>query len=141
MMNYCELCGYFGATLNSGVIIAALRSYKLTGPSGLSIMRKTLCLLVATAGLLAAGAVCAAPGDVVLGAQSSLPSVHGLVPSVSLGGTSLASGSGIYRHAPETGAKATQTVDSAPAEERDGGSMLLAGAILIVALVVKRISG
>lgn len=67
--------------------------------------------------------------------------MHGLVPSVSLGGTSLASGSGIYRHAPETGAKATQTVDSAPAEERDGGSMLLAGAILIVALVVKRISG
>jgi hypothetical protein len=120
----------------------------------LSIMRKTLCLLVATAGLLAAGSVCAAPGDVVLGAsqglmagngalatRAGLSSVHGLVPSVEFGGAALASGSSFYRHAPEAGASATQAANNAPAEEREGGSMLLAGAILIVALVVKRISG
>jgi hypothetical protein len=104
-------------------------------------MRKTLCLLVATAGLLAAGSVCAAPGDVVLGARAGLSSVHGLVPSVEFGGAALASGSSFYRHAPEAGASATQAANNAPAEEHEGGSMLLAGAILIVALVVKRISG
>lgn len=104
-------------------------------------MRKTLCLLVTTAGLLAAGAVCAAPGDVALGASQGVPSVHALVPSVSFGGASLAPGSSFFRHAPETGGTATQTINNAPADERDSGTMLLAGAALIVALIVKRISG
>lgn len=106
-------------------------------------MRKTLCSLVASAGLLAAATVCAAPGDVVLGVsqgfmggngalahQAGLPSVHGL-----------AAGSNYYRLAPDTRAADTHAVAHSPADEQDSGPMFVAGAILIVALIVKRISG
>lgn len=141
MMNYCEICRKFSWQKESGVNIAAVLPFTLTELFSLPIMRKTLCLLAATAGLLSAGAVCAAPGEVTLASGPNLPSIHGLAPSVQFGATSLAPGNSFYRRAPETGAVAARAAPNAPTEERGGGSMFLAGAILVVALIVKRISG
>lgn len=106
-------------------------------------MRKILCSFVAAAGFLTAGAAWSAPGD-VLGAatsvpQASLPSVHGLMPAVDFGAGARAVGGSTYRRAPEAGATSPQAAP--PAEEPDSGLMLLAGAVVIGALIAKRISG
>ena len=107
-------------------------------------MRKILCSFVAAAGFLTAGAAWSAPGD-VLGAatsvpQASLPSVHGLMPAVDFGASARAAGGSTYRRAPEAGATSPQTAARMPTEEPDGGLMLLAGAVVIGALIAKRIS-
>lgn len=108
-------------------------------------MRKILCSFIAAAGFLTAGAAWSAPGD-VLGAatsvpQASLPSVHGLMPAVDFGaGARAAGGSSTYRRAPEAGATSPQAATRTPTEEQDGGLMLLAGAVVIGALIAKRIS-
>lgn len=110
-------------------------------------MRKILCSFVAAAGFLTAGAAWSAPGD-VLGAATSVPqaslpsvSVHGLMPAVDFGAGARAAGGSTYRRAPEAGATSSQAAPRTPTEEQDGGLMLLAGAVVIGALIAKRISG